>query len=73
MFTAIVPVVCPPGDQEYVNGAEPPVIPDVKLPLHNPLQVTFEDAVIADVPPGVNPITTGLAITHPLASVAVTV
>jgi hypothetical protein len=45
----------------------------VKLPLHNPLHVTLEEATIDAVPPGVNPITAGLEIEHPLASVAVTV
>ncbi len=59
--------------QEYVKGEVPPVIPTVMLPLFDPLQVMFVDAVIAAVPPGVTPITAGLDIVQLLASVAVMV
>ena len=55
-FVAVA-TVCVPGDHEYVNGAVPPVIPAVKLPLFDPLHIMFVEAVMAAVPPGVNPIT----------------
>lgn len=54
-----------------MKGAVPPVIPAVKLPLLNPLQVMFDDAVMAAVPPGVLPITAEPVITQPLLSVTV--